>query len=179
MLLKQRNKNKAKLEIPLLNETFHLQMSNIPGTDIYVLPKKDNYIILQGVLKKYIDESKEMSEKDYLNYYNTRLGYQIPNYDEELSTNALDDMSLESNPLFSENNSQKSLNFELEKYYDETELEWVNQWKWVKPEKATKKDSEGSPDKEVNLVPTKISGPYYSNCASHGGSRPGLQEDQD
>jgi hypothetical protein len=46
MLLKQRNKNKAKLEIPLLNDTFHLQMSNIPGTDIYILPKKDNYIIL-------------------------------------------------------------------------------------------------------------------------------------
>lgn len=92
-----------------------------------------------------------MSEKDYLNYYNTRLGYQIPNYDEDLSTNALDNMSLESNPLFSDNNSAKSLNFELEKYYDETELEWVHQWNWKKQTKPSNQDRDSSPEKEVFL----------------------------
>ena len=105
------------------------------------------------MLKKYIDESKEMSEKDYLIYYNTRLGYQIPNYDEDLSTNALDNMSLESNPLFSDNNSAKSLDFELEKYYDETELEWVHQWNWKKQSKPDKEDKDSSPEKEVFFFP--------------------------
>ena len=103
------------------------------------------------MLKKYIDESKEMSEKDYLNYYNMRLGYQIPNYEEDLSTNAIDNMSLNSNPIFSDTNSLKSLNFELEKYYDETELEWINQWKWKKPEKKPVSNEHSSQEKEVNF----------------------------
>ena len=146
MLLKQKGKNKAKLEIPLADDSFFLDLTNVPGTDVYLIQKKNDYIKLCSVVRQYITEIREWTESDYLSYYNTRLGFEFTPIEECMSTNDIDRLSINSNPQFSGKETPKST-FEIEKYYDEQEMEYVNKWNW----KTSRKNSD-FPD--VHVVPT-------------------------
>lgn len=146
MLLKQKGKNKVKLEIPLSDDSFFLELTNIPGSDVYIIQKKNDYIKQCSVVRQYITEIREWSESDYLSYYNTRLGFEFTPLDECMSSNDIDRQSINSNPQFSGKETPMST-FEIEKYYDEQEMEYVSTWNW-------KKYINNSDIPDVHIMPT-------------------------
>lgn len=123
---------KNRLQINLEDDPFHIDIINVPETDTWIFPKKDNHIILLQILRKWVDENKQLTEKDYKRYFNIKIGIELPCCDEDLSYIEMDELEMKSN-IFSEEDIIER-QFELEKHYDEEELEWIKSWKWKKEE---------------------------------------------